>query len=121
VGAGQVLALVAVGLAAAFGAAYVVTGGHLFDGCSIHLESEATRGVAWRVDYRGKEGVATGTLHPGTKADAKLCTFSPRGQPEGTLRVEGLGNVTFRLDPYCDEWRFLVNDTALVAGSRACA
>lgn len=121
VGLGQILLLVVIGLAAAFGAAYAITRGHLLDGCAIHLESEALRDVAWRVDYRGKADAAAGTLHPGQKADVKLCTFSPRGGPEGALRVEGAGNATFRLDPYCDDWRFLVNDTAVVTESRACA
>jgi len=85
------------------------------------VESEASRPLAYAVDYKGKVDAARGTLMPGTTADVRLCTLSPRGGPEGTLRVAGLGNATFRLDPTCDDWRFLANDTALVAGSRACA
>jgi hypothetical protein len=121
VGALQWIAIAAIGLAAAFGAAYLITGGHLFDGCAIHLESEATRDASYHVDFRGRTDAAGGTLHPGAKADVKLCTFSPRGLPEGALRVDGLGNATFRLDPYCDDWTFLVNDSAITAASRACA
>ena len=117
----QWIAVVVLGLAAAYGAAWLVTGGHLFDGCAIHLESEASRDRSYHVDFKGRADAASGTLPPGAKADVKLCAFSPRNQPAGTLRVDGLGNATFQLDPFCDDWTFLVNDTSLVAASRACS
>lgn len=120
-GAAQWAILVVVGLVAAFGAAYLLSGGHLFDGCEIHLESEATHDVVYHVDYRGHADKASGVLRAGATASVKLCTFSPRGGPQGALRVEGLGNVSFRLDPYCSDWSFLVNDTVITAASRACA
>jgi hypothetical protein len=119
-GVAQVAIIILVGLATAFGAAYLLSDGHLFDGCLVHLESEATHAVGYAVDYQGKPGVASGTLPPGGKADARLCRLSPRDSPEATVRVEGVGQMSVKLDPYCDDWRLLVNDTAIVAGSRAC-
>lgn len=119
--AGQWAVLVVVFVAAAGGAFYLFGGRDLFRGCEIHVASEASRDVRFQVDIDGQTAKAEGTIPPGESVDVKLCTLARRDHPPATLRVQDVGSMPFSLDPACSDWSFLVNDTAIVAASRACA
>lgn len=110
--------LAAAGVAALAFAGWSATGGHLFDGCVVHLESSAPSPVGYRVELRGEPH--DGTLFPGDAREVKVCTFAPRDAPDARVEADGRGALDVTLDPFCSAPRIIVNATALYAEARTC-